>query len=142
MKYQIFSLLFDFIFGEGKGHKILLFNFIFEYLQSKRSSEFSRKLRLVLQHGVNLVTRVFLSKVLSCPLHACISRRPIMVMQDLSKHFIVDFIYFVKSNMTLFGKTNGRFVEGCVIDFSWPKICLLPALKNKVVIRYNEIFFP
>ena len=117
---------------------ILLFNFIFEYLQSKRSSEFSRKLRLVLQHGVNLVTRVFLSKVLSCPLHACISRRPIMVMQDLSKHFIVDFIYFVKSNMTLFGKTNGWLVEGCVIDFSWPKICLLPPLKNKTVIRYNE----
>ena len=78
------------------------------------------------------------AKVISCPLHACISWRPIMVMQDLSKHFIVDFIYFVKSNMTLFGKTNGRFREGCVIDFSWPKICLLPALKNKMVISCNE----
>ena len=131
LKVSNVSYLFDFIFGKGKGHMILLFNFNFEYLQSKRSSRFSRKLRLVLQHGVNLVTRVFLSKVLSCPLHACISRRPIMVMQDLNKHFIVYFIYFVKSNMTLFGKTNGIFDEGCVIDFSWPKVCLLPFYRTK-----------
>ena len=33
--------------------------------------------------------------------------------------------------MTLFGKTNGMFEEGCVIDFSWPKICLLDPLKKK-----------
>ncbi len=43
-------------------------------------------------------------------------------MQDLSKHFIVYFICLEKSNMTLFGKTNGIFDEGCVIDFSWPNI--------------------
>ena len=95
---------------------ILLFNLNFEYLQSKWSSDYSRKLRLVLQHGVNLVTRV--PEQVIVVQHACISRRPIMVMQDLSKHFIVYFIYIEKSNMTLFGKTNGMFEEGCVIDFS------------------------
>ena len=65
-------------------------------------------------------------------LHACISRRPILVMQDLSKHFIVYFIYLEKSNMTLFGKQIlcFNFNKRCVIDFSWPKLCLLDTLKN------------